>query len=95
MPTYEYKCKKCGDLFDVFQNMTDDPIKTCPSCGGEVERLISAGDGLIFKGSGFYITDYRSDSYQKAERAEKTKSSSVSSSSSKSSGKTTKVAETK
>ena len=84
MPTYEYKCKKCGNLFDVFQSMSEDPVTTCPACGGEVERLISAGAGLIFKGSGFYATDYRSDSYQKAARAEKTKSASASSSSAKS-----------
>jgi len=95
MPTYEYKCRKCGNHFDVFQSMSDDPVKTCPSCGGQVERLISAGAGLIFKGSGFYITDYRSDSYQKAERAEKSKSSSTSSNSSKSKKETKKVAEKK
>ena len=73
MPTYDYKCRKCGHRFEVFQSMTDEPIKKCPKCGGEVERLIGAGAGLIFKGNGFYITDYRSESYKKAERAEKSK----------------------
>ena len=67
MPTYEYKCRACDHRFEAFQSMTEDPVKLCPSCGKEdVERLISAGGGLIFKGSGFYITDYRSDSYKKA-----------------------------
>ena len=70
MPTYDYKCKKCENLFEHFQSMTEDPLKTCPECGGEVERLIGAGAGLIFKGSGFYITDYRKDSYKKAEKAD-------------------------
>lgn len=78
MPTYEYKCKKCEHLFELFQSMSDDPVKTCPECKGEVERLIGAGAGLIFKGSGFYTTDYRSDSYQKAAKADKSKASSSS-----------------
>lgn len=78
MPTYEYKCKKCGLTFDVFQSMTDEPVKTCPTCKGDVERLIGAGAGLIFKGSGFYITDYRSDSYSKAAKADSSKTSSSS-----------------
>ncbi len=62
MPTYEYKCLSCGHRFEVFQKMTDEPIKTCPECGGEVKKLIGAGAGLIFKGSGFYITDYKNNS---------------------------------
>lgn len=73
MPTYEYKCRDCGDKFDEFQKITDPPLTRCPSCGGCVDRLISGGTGLLFKGKGFYITDYRSDSYKKA--AEKEKSS--------------------
>ncbi len=89
MPTYEYKCKSCGHLFEAFQSMTDEPLKDCPECDGEVERLIGAGAGLIFKGSGFYITDYRSDSYNKAARADKNKSSTPSSSSSKEKKKST------
>ena len=72
MPTYDYECKKCGHRFEFFQSMTDEPLDTCPECGGEVSRLIGTGAGLIFKGSGFYITDYRSDSYKKAAKSEKT-----------------------
>ncbi len=71
MPTYDYRCKKCSHQFEYFQSMKDEPLKTCPKCDGEVERLIGAGAGLIFKGSGFYITDYRSDSYKKAAKADK------------------------
>jgi putative FmdB family regulatory protein len=59
MPTYEYKCEKCGTVFEEFQSITDNPIKRCPTCGGKVHRLIGAGAGLIFKGSGFYLTDYK------------------------------------
>ena len=59
MPTYEYQCKKCEHVFDVFQSMTDEPLKECPECKGEVKRLIGSGSGLIFKGSGFYATDYK------------------------------------
>lgn len=60
MPTYEYRCGACGQEFDVFQKMSDDPVRTCPECGqDEAERLISRGAGLVFKGSGFYATDYR------------------------------------
>ncbi|MDR3342633.1 MAG: zinc ribbon domain-containing protein [Treponema sp.] len=57
MPTYEYECKSCGHSFDVFQSMSETPIKTCPQCGKEVRRLINGGSGIIFKGSGFYVTD--------------------------------------
>ena len=71
MPTYEYRCKACGHQFEIFQFMSDEPMKLCPVCNGEIERLIGAGGGLIFKGSGFYETDYRSDSYKKAVKAEK------------------------
>ena len=56
MPTYEYECKSCNN-FEVFQAMTDEPLKTCPTCGKEVRRLIFGGAGVIFKGSGFYVTD--------------------------------------
>lgn len=59
MPTYEYECLKCGETFDAFQKMSDEVLKKCPQCKGEVRRLIGAGCGLIFKGSGFYITDYK------------------------------------
>lgn len=72
MPTYEYACLKCGKNFDAFQSMRDDAFKTCPKefCQqakwgkGKVKRLLGTGAGLIFKGSGFYITDYRSNSYK-------------------------------
>ena len=62
MPTYEYQCLKCKKRFDHLQKITDDPLKRCIHCGGRVERLISAGTGLIFKGTGFYITDYKKKS---------------------------------
>jgi putative FmdB family regulatory protein len=57
MPTYEYECKICAYTFDVFQSMSDEPVKICPQCGREVRRLINGGTGVIFKGSGFYVTD--------------------------------------
>ncbi len=59
MPTYEYECLKCGENFEVFQMMSDKPIESCPKCHGSVRRLIGSGSGIIFKGSGFYATDYR------------------------------------
>ncbi len=60
MPTYEYVCKDCGYEFEEFQSIKAEPIKVCPKCGGHnVMRKISAGGGLVFKGSGFYITDYK------------------------------------
>lgn len=57
MPTYEYECRECSYTFEAFQSINDAPIKTCPLCGGKVKRLIGGGSGIIFKGSGFYITD--------------------------------------
>ncbi|MDR2617311.1 MAG: zinc ribbon domain-containing protein [Treponema sp.] len=57
MPTYGYECKNCGHTFDVFQSMSDEPLKTCPQCGKELRRLINGGTGIIFKGPGFYVTD--------------------------------------
>ncbi|HUP24107.1 MAG TPA: FmdB family zinc ribbon protein [Thermoanaerobaculia bacterium] len=65
MPTYEYRCVN-GHHFEQFQRMSEAPVAVCPECGAAVERLLSSGAGLLFKGSGFYITDYRSDSYRKA-----------------------------
>ncbi len=59
MPTYEYRCDACGHVFEEFQSMKDDPLTKCPKCGGKVQRLIGPGAGLIFKGSGFYLTDYK------------------------------------
>ncbi|HWA87172.1 MAG TPA: zinc ribbon domain-containing protein [Opitutus sp.] len=62
MPTYEYACPKCGHTFEVFQSMRDEPLKKCPKCRKTgVKRLIGGGAGLIFKGSGFYITDYKNN----------------------------------
>jgi putative FmdB family regulatory protein len=69
MPTYEYRCSQ-GHQFEQFQRMSEPPVGECPQCGAPAERLLSAGAGLLFKGSGFYITDYRSDSYRKAAAAE-------------------------
>ena len=67
MPTYDYKCDACGHQFERFQSITAAPIRKCPSCGkSKVRRLIGPGAGLIFKGSGFYITDYRSEGYKDA-----------------------------
>ena len=63
MPTYEYECQKCGHRFEEFQSMKDAPLTKCPQCKGRVKRLIGAGAGILFKGSGFYATDYRSSSY--------------------------------
>ena len=62
MPTYEYECQRCGYKFEKFQNMSEEPLKKCPQCGGRVKRLIGKGAGIIFKGSGFYVTDYRKTS---------------------------------
>ena len=74
MPTYEYACQKCGAVFELFQSMKDAPIEVCPKdrCAkarwgkGKVQRQVGTGAGLIFKGSGFYITDYRSEGYKAA-----------------------------
>jgi putative FmdB family regulatory protein len=76
MPTYDYRCLSCKHEYEAVQKMSDPPRKRCPKCGKKVERLIGAGAGLLFKGSGFYITDYRSSEYQakaKAELSEGTK----------------------
>ena len=64
MPTYEYRCTACDYKFEEWQTMSAPPIDTCPKCGETAERVISGGAGLIFKGSGFYITDYRSSGYK-------------------------------
>ncbi len=81
MPTYEYRCPECGTDFEKFQKMSDEPGAPCPKCGANAERRLSGGAGLVFKGSGFYITDYRGDGYKKAAEADKGGSSSSSSSS--------------
>jgi len=59
MPTYEYECQDCKEHFELFQSITASPVKDCPKCSGNVKRLIGGGSGIIFKGSGFYATDYR------------------------------------
>ena len=71
MPTYEYECKKCSYHFEVFQAMSDDPVKKCPKCGKAVRRLIMGGAGVIFKGSGFYSTDNTSKSAGSQKGADK------------------------
>lgn len=72
MPTYEYKCDKCENIFEVFQSISADPISDCPDekCEGNVSKLISRGSGFVLKGSGFYQTDYKSDSYNKDKKAD-------------------------
>jgi putative FmdB family regulatory protein len=71
MPTYDYKCDACGHAFEQFQSMSAAPMKKCPKCGKlKVKRLIGTGAGLIFKGSGFYITDYRDQSYKDKAKAD-------------------------
>src|SRR6187551_1033368 len=92
MPTYEYVCEKCGHQFEKVQSISANPLATCPEelCKlkkwgkGKVKRAISGGSGLIFKGTGFYITDYRSDSYKEAAKKDSTAPSSTSSTSSES-----------
>jgi putative FmdB family regulatory protein len=72
MPTYDYKCKACGHTLEIFQSMKDAPKRKCPNCGkNALERLIGTGAAVIFKGSGFYQTDYRSDAYKKSADADK------------------------
>lgn len=62
MPTYSYQCKDCGHRYDAFQSISADPDTDCPKCGGAVQRVIGGGSGIVFKGSGFYVTDYKKDS---------------------------------
>ena len=72
MPTYDYQCAECGHEFELFQQMSDSVKRKCPECGKlSARRVIGPGAGIIFKGSGFYQTDYRSDSYKKAAEADK------------------------
>jgi putative FmdB family regulatory protein len=71
MPTYEYECTACGKHLEHFQSMKDAPIRKCPKCGKlRLKRLISGGVGVIFKGSGFYTTDYRSSSYNESKKSD-------------------------
>ncbi len=72
MPTYDYECDACGHEFELFQKISDDPIRKCPKCNkNKLRRLFGTGAAIMFKGSGFYETDYRSDSYKKGEKAAK------------------------
>jgi putative FmdB family regulatory protein len=72
MPTYDYRCSACGHDLEVFQSIRDPVLKKCPKCGkSKLERLIGPGAGILFKGGGFYQTDYRSESYKQGESAEK------------------------
>ncbi|TLD41296.1 MAG: hypothetical protein JETT_2450 [Candidatus Jettenia ecosi] len=71
MPTYDYRCSECDHSFELFQHITERPIKDCPACGKpKAERVIGAGSAIIFKGSGFYQTDYRSDEYKSKAKKE-------------------------
>ncbi len=72
MPNYDYECEKCGKRFEIFQSMNDAKLTACPQsdCDGTVKRLLGTGGGIIFKGAGFYQTDYRSSSYQAGAKAE-------------------------
>jgi putative FmdB family regulatory protein len=96
MPTYEYKCDACGYAFERFHSITAAPIKRCPECGkAKVRRLISAGAGMIFKGSGFYITDYRDKAYTDKAKAESGAASGESKTETKSEGSGESKTETK
>ena len=68
MPTYEYRCEKCKKRHEAFQSITAKALTKCPKCGGRLKRLLSHGSGFLLKGSGFYITDYRSKSYNEAKK---------------------------
>ena len=71
MPTYDYLCEACGASLEIFQSMTESPKRKCPECGkSKLKRLIGTGAAILFKGSGFYETDYRSDSYKQGAKAE-------------------------
>lgn len=71
MPTYEYRCEGCGHEFELFESINAGKVKTCPSCGSKTKRRIGSGSAVIFKGSGFYQTDYRSKDYHDKAKAEK------------------------
>ena len=75
MPTYEYQCQKCKRRHEAFQTITAKPLTKCSKCAGRLKRLISSGSGFLFKGSGFYITDYRSKKYQEAKKKDQPSSS--------------------
>ena len=76
MPTYAYECTKCDHTFEVFQSMKDEPLKRCPECKSKIRRPLGTGAGIIFKGSGFYETDYRGSGYASDKKADTAKGSS-------------------
>ena len=76
MPTYEYECVKCKKRHEAFQAITAKPLTKCPRCAGRLKRLLGTGSGFLFKGSGFYITDYRSKSYHEAKKKDQPSSGS-------------------
>ncbi len=73
MPTYEYQCQKCQRRLEKYQSITARPLTKCPTCAGRLKRLMGSGSGFLFKGSGFYTTDYRSKSYQEAKKKDQPK----------------------
>ena len=80
MPTYEYQCQKCRKRHEAFQAITAKPLTKCPRCSGKLKRLLGRGSGFLFRGGGFYVTDYRSKSYREAKKKEERPSTSKSSS---------------
>ena len=96
MPTYDYECDACGHTFELYQSISADPEKKCPECGKKkLRRLIGAGAAVVFKGSGFYQTDYRSESYKKAASSDSKRSDSSSKSETKSESKSETKSESK
>ena len=83
MPTYEYECQRCGQRHEAFQSITAKPLTRCSKCAGRLKRLLGIGAGFLFKGSGFYITDYRSARYRAAQKNEQPSSGSSASTPSK------------
>ena len=74
MPTYEYECQACHKHHEAFQSITAKPLTKCPTCAGRLKRLLGSGSGFLFKGGGFYITDYRSKSYKDAKKKDESSS---------------------
>jgi putative FmdB family regulatory protein len=96
MPTYDYRCDNCGHELEAFQSITAKPLRKCPGCGKlKLKRMLGTGAGLIFKGSGFYETDYRSESYKKGAESEKPKSDTSKTDTKKETKTETKKADTK
>jgi len=96
MPTYDYECPKCQHTWELFQPITAKPVRKCPKCGKQsARRVIGPGAAILFKGSGFYLTDYRSDSYKKAAEADKKSSDTSSKESSSSKSESSAKSETK